>query len=81
MSRGQLNTSEGREIVDRLVTRTREEARTVLKKADSSLHSAYQELGLGSKREVEELTLRMEQLEHRIRLLESRIDAGSKPGK
>ncbi len=77
-SRGQLNAEEGREIVERLAARSREEARTVLKKADTSLHGAYRELGLGSKREIEELTLRVQQLEHRVQLLEGHIDAADK---
>jgi len=77
VSRGQLNATEGREVVDRLMARSRDEARTVLKRADSSLHSAYRELGLGSKREMEELSLRVQQLEHRIQLLESQMDARS----
>jgi polyhydroxyalkanoate synthesis regulator phasin len=74
VNRGQINTDEGREVLDRLVTRSREEARSVLKKADSSLHGAYRELGLSSKRELEELTLRVQQLEHRVQLLEAGVD-------
>lgn len=81
VNRGQMNTAEGREIVDRLVARSREEARHVLRRADSSLHGAYRELGLGSRREVEELTLRVQQLEHRIQLLESQADAGTEAKK
>ena len=77
-SRGQLNAEEGREIVERLAARSREEARTVLKKADTSLHGAYRELGLGSKREIEDLTLRVQQLEHRVQLLEAHVDAADK---
>ena len=77
ISRGQINTEEGREVVERLVARSREEARSVLKKADSSLHGAYRDLGLSSKREFEELTLRVQQLEHRVQLLEARADAES----
>jgi polyhydroxyalkanoate synthesis regulator phasin len=76
VGKGQINAEEGREVVERLVERSREEARSVLKKADSSLHSAYRNLGLGSKQEQEELALRVEQLEHRVRLLEERADAG-----
>jgi polyhydroxyalkanoate synthesis regulator phasin len=76
VSKGQMNAEEGREVVDRLVERSREEARSVLKKADSSLHTAYRELGLGSKQDLEDLGLRVEQLEHRVRLLEERADAG-----
>ena len=76
VTKGQMNADEGREVVDRLAARSREEARTFLSKADSSLHSAYRSLGLGSKQDLEELGLRMEQLEHRIRLLEEGLDGG-----
>jgi polyhydroxyalkanoate synthesis regulator phasin len=78
VSKGQMNADEGREVVDRLVARSREEARSVLKKADSSLHTAYRELGLGSKQELEDLSLRVEQLEHRVTLLEQKADAGQR---
>ena len=74
VNKGQINADEGREVVDRLVARSREEARSVLKKADSSLHTAYRGLGLGSKQDLEELEMRVEQLEHRIRLLEQQAD-------
>jgi polyhydroxyalkanoate synthesis regulator phasin len=70
VNRGQMNSEEGREVVERLVARSREEARSVLKKADSSLHGAYRELGLTSKRDLEDLSLRIAQLEHRVQLLE-----------
>jgi polyhydroxyalkanoate synthesis regulator phasin len=76
VTKGQMNADEGREVVDRLVERSREQTRSVLKKADSSLHSAYRELGLGSKQQEEELAQRVEQLELRVRLLEERADAG-----
>jgi len=75
VNRGQMTTDEGREIVDRLVARSREEARSVLKKADESLHGAYRELGLSSKRDAEEMLLRLQQLEHRVQLLESAVAA------
>ena len=76
VSRGQINAEEGRDVVERLVARSRDEARTVLKKADSSLRGAYRELGLGSRRDVEEMALRLEQLEHRVKLLEESADSG-----
>ncbi len=74
VGKGQLNADEGREVVDKLVARSREEARTILKKADSSLQSAYRGLGLSSKQDLDEIGLRMEQLEHRVRLLEGQAD-------
>ena len=76
VSRGRINAEEGRDVVERLVARSRDEARTVLKKADSSLRGAYRELGLGSRRDVEEMALRLEQLEHRVKLLEESADSG-----
>ncbi|NLV71590.1 MAG: hypothetical protein GXY46_03160 [Actinobacteria bacterium] len=77
--RGQLNTEEGREVVDRLMTRSREEARTVLKKADSSLQGAYRDMGLSTKRELEDLDFRLRQLELRVQLLEKAADRSSGP--
>jgi polyhydroxyalkanoate synthesis regulator phasin len=80
VSRGQINKEEGREVVERLVARSREEARLVLKKADSSLQGAYRELGLTPKRELEGLALRVEQLEHRVTLLEAEADTSDQGG-
>jgi polyhydroxyalkanoate synthesis regulator phasin len=75
--RGQLNADEGRDVVERLVTRSREEARSVLRKADSSLQGAYRDLGLTTKRELEDLEFRLRQIEHRVQLLEAAVDAGA----
>jgi polyhydroxyalkanoate synthesis regulator phasin len=77
VTKGQINADEGREVVDRLMTRSREEAKSVIKKVDSSLHSAYREAGIGSNRDLEALALRLDQLEHRIGLLEEQADTGS----
>jgi polyhydroxyalkanoate synthesis regulator phasin len=77
VTKGQMNADEGREVVDRLVARSRDEARSVLKKADSSLHAAYKELGLGSRGDLEDLLMRVEQLEHRVALLEGSADAST----
>jgi polyhydroxyalkanoate synthesis regulator phasin len=75
ISKGQINTEDGREVVEKLLARSREEARSVLKKADSSLQGAYRDLGLTPKRELEGLELRVKQLEHRVGLLEAAADA------
>jgi polyhydroxyalkanoate synthesis regulator phasin len=68
--RGELSTDEGRDMVDRLVTRSRDEARSAMKKADSSVHGALRDLGLSTRREVEDLEARVRQLEHRLALME-----------
>jgi polyhydroxyalkanoate synthesis regulator phasin len=75
--RGQLSGEEGREVADRLVARSREEARAAAKKADSSLQGAYREIGLVTRRDVEDIEFRLRQLEHRVLLLEAAEDAAS----
>jgi polyhydroxyalkanoate synthesis regulator phasin len=75
--RGQLTGDEGRDMVDRLVTRSKTEAQSAMKKADSSLQGTYRDLGLATRRELEDVDFRLRQLEHRIRLLESAIDTGA----
>lgn len=76
--RGQLSGEDGREMVDRLVTRSRDEARSALKRADSSLQGAYRDLGLITKREVEDLDFRLRQIEHRVHLLEATADSSAR---
>jgi polyhydroxyalkanoate synthesis regulator phasin len=69
--RGQLSTEEGRDMVDKLVARSRDEARSAMKRADSSLAGTFRDLGLVGRRDVEDLEMRVRQLEHRIALLEA----------
>jgi len=79
--RGQLSSEEGRDMVDKLVARSRDEARSAMKKADSSLQGALRDMGLFTKRDVEDLETRIRQLEHRISLLEGKPDgAEAGPG-
>ncbi len=78
--RGQLSGEEGRDMVDRLMARSREEARAAVKKADSSLQGAFREMGLINKRDLEDMDFRLRQLEHRIQLLETAADADSSGG-
>jgi polyhydroxyalkanoate synthesis regulator phasin len=79
--RGQLSGDEGREVADRLFARSREEAKAAAKKADSSLQGAYREMGLVTRRDIEDIEFRLRQLEHRVQLLEAAEDAsGSAPG-
>lgn len=72
--RGQLSGEDGREMVERLASRSREEARSALKKADSSLRGAYRDAGLATRREVEDIEFRLRLLEHRVQLLEAATD-------
>lgn len=77
--RGELSSDEGRDLVDRLVARSRDEARSAVKKADTSLKGALHDLGLVSRRELEDLEARVRLSEHRLALLERSPD-GDVPG-
>ena len=74
VKRGQLSKEEGKQLVEDLASRSKDEAKSVLRTADSGLQSAYRELGLSTKRELEDLEFRMRQLEHRVALLERLAD-------
>jgi polyhydroxyalkanoate synthesis regulator phasin len=76
--RGELSSDEGRDMVDKLVTRSRDEARTAMKRADSSLQGALRDFGISTRREFEDLEMRVRQLEHRMVLLE-RMPGGEAP--
>ena len=78
--RGELSSDEGRDMVEKLVVRSREEARTALQKADSSMQGTYRNLGLVTKRELEDVDFRIRQLEHRAQLLEAAADQGQTTG-
>ena len=73
--RGQLSGQEGREMLDNLVSRSKTEAQSALKKADSSLQGTYKDMGLATRRDVDDLDFQIRQLEHRVRLLEGAADA------
>lgn len=72
--RGQLSAEEGRDMVEDLASRSRDEARSVLKSADSSVQSVFRELGIASRRELEDIDFRLRQMEHRLTLLERDSD-------
>ena len=68
--RGKVTREEARELVDELAGRWRRDAVRAGDKATSTLSGLYREIGLVTRREYEELELRLAQLEHRLRLLE-----------
>jgi polyhydroxyalkanoate synthesis regulator phasin len=75
--RGHVSAEEGRDMVEGLASRSREEARSVLKSADSSVQTVFRELGIASRREVEDIDFRLRQIEHRLTLLERDSDSSS----
>jgi polyhydroxyalkanoate synthesis regulator phasin len=74
---GQINAEEGRDMVDRLLSRTREDARSVLKRVDLGSPGANREQVQTLQQQLEDQELRIRQLEHRIQLLEDLADRGA----
>ena len=69
--RGRLAPREAREVVDDLTGRWRGEALRFGERTSSGVTGVLRELGLVTRREWEELELRLAQLEHRLRLVEA----------
>jgi polyhydroxyalkanoate synthesis regulator phasin len=70
--RGKLTQDDARNLVDEVMGRWRGDALRVGERAGSTLTTLLRELGLVTRREHEELELRLAQLEHRLRLVENR---------
>jgi len=69
-SRGGIGREEARSLVEELVGRWRSESIRLGERTGVGLSGLFRELGLVTRSEVEELELRVAQLEHRLRLLE-----------
>ena len=70
--RGGLSRDEVRGWIDDATARWRGDAVRVGERAGATLHGALRELGLVTRDEWDELELRIAQLDHRLRLVESR---------
>ena len=70
-ARGGLQRDEARETIDVLLRRWRGETSRLGERAGSALEGPFRDLGLVPRRELEELELRVAQLEHRLRLVEA----------
>jgi polyhydroxyalkanoate synthesis regulator phasin len=79
-NRGRLTREEARDLVDGAVGRWRGEAARFGERAGSTLADSFRSLGLVTRREHEELELRLAQLEHRLRLMERPRETPPGPG-
>ena len=78
-ARGGMSKEEVRAFIDEATTRWRGDAVRVGERAGATLHGAFRELGLVTRDEWDELELRVAQIEHRLRLVESRPRAVPPP--
>jgi polyhydroxyalkanoate synthesis regulator phasin len=72
--RGEMRREEVRQTIDEAMTRWRGDATRLTERAGQSLQTVFDQLGLVSREAYEELELRVAQLEHRLRLAETRIE-------
>jgi polyhydroxyalkanoate synthesis regulator phasin len=67
---GGMRRDEARDLIEQTARRWRGEAVRLSERAGAGLEGFFQQLGLVPRAELEELELRVAQLEHRLRLLE-----------
>jgi polyhydroxyalkanoate synthesis regulator phasin len=77
--RGLARKDEARSLIDDVSSRWRGDAGRLGEKAGATLDTLFRELGLVTKDDVEDLELRIAQLEHRLRLLEEPPERESTP--
>jgi polyhydroxyalkanoate synthesis regulator phasin len=65
-----MRRDEARELIEQTAHRWRGEALRVSERAGAGLEGFFQQLGLVPRSELEELELRVAQLEHRLSLVE-----------
>ena len=75
VEQGRMEREEGRAVVDDVVTRARERSGGARSLIDASLQQGLRTAGVPDREAYEDLLFRLEQLEHRVRLLESRPDS------
>jgi polyhydroxyalkanoate synthesis regulator phasin len=68
--RGGMRRDEARQLLEDSVTRWRGDATRLAERAGESLAGVLRQIGLVTREELEELELRVAQLEHRLRLVE-----------
>jgi polyhydroxyalkanoate synthesis regulator phasin len=77
--RGEGHRDEVKQTIEEAVLRWRGEAIRISERAGSSLQAIFEQLGLVTREEYEELELRVAQLEHRLRLAETELESGRAP--
>ena len=73
VQKGQLGADEGRAMVDRIMARVRGEgtpSSAVVDRLEGGVQALLKEMGVARRADVSEVELRLDALEHRLRLLE-----------
>jgi polyhydroxyalkanoate synthesis regulator phasin len=72
VEQGRLEREEGKTVVDQVLGRARERSSGARSLLDASTQQGLRRAGLPTREDYEDLIFRVEQLEHRVRMLEDR---------
>ena len=72
VEQGRVEREEGRTVVEDVMNRARERSTGARSLVDASLQQGIRRTGLPTKEDYEDVVFRIEQLEHRMRMLEDR---------
>ncbi|MGF1471822.1 MAG: phasin family protein [Rubrobacteraceae bacterium] len=71
IAQGRVERAEGRTLVNEVMGRTRERSEGARSLVDASVQQSLRGVGVPTREDYEDLIFRVEQLEHRVRVLES----------
>ena len=77
IEQGRIEREEGRTVVEDVMSRARERSAGARSLVDASVQQGLRRGGLPTREDHEDLVFRVEQLEHRVRMLEDRPAAAS----
>ena len=72
IEQGRMEREEGRTVVDDVMNRARERSTGARSLVDASVQQGLRRTGLPTREDYEDAVFRIEQLEHRVRMLEDR---------
>jgi polyhydroxyalkanoate synthesis regulator phasin len=72
VEQGRIQREEGKTLVDQVALRARERSSGARSLVDATAQQGLRKAGLPTREDYEDLVFRVEQLEHRVRLLEDR---------
>jgi polyhydroxyalkanoate synthesis regulator phasin len=78
VKRGATTTEEGRQAFEEVVDKAKGEASTMRGKFDSKIQRGYRDMGVATSEQVDEMQLKIAQLEHRMTLLEAAFESNGK---
>ena len=76
VKRGEVTSEEGRKAFDEAVVKAKDEARLLRGRFDSQVQRGYRDMGIASGEQLEDMQLKIAQLEHRVALLEAAYESG-----